>query len=270
MLNLRELNLRLSPASRYALAVGIFLAALLLRFWMFPPESGFQFITFYPAMVAVFYFCGIGPGALVAVLSSIAGYLFFTLPFWTLTPTKEEMIAMGIFLFSAYLIGWIVHQLQIHAQHSQDLFEKSFTGMVAIDPGTGRVMQANHIAQEMWGYDAEEFLTKTIADITYFEDLQESNQRNELLAQGMVENLRFEKRYLRKDGSFFWGESCVSMTKNDSGKVDQFIGNTIDISERKKIDHALLIENEKNRALLRNASDGIHILDGDGKYHRGQ
>ena len=38
-----------------------------------------------------------------------------------------------------------------------------------------------------------------------------------------------------------------------------------EIAERRQSDAALLRESEKNRALLQNASDGIHILDADGK-----
>lgn len=38
-----------------------------------------------------------------------------------------------------------------------------------------------------------------------------------------------------------------------------------DITERKSIEQSLQRENEKNIALLRNASDGISIMDYDGK-----
>jgi diguanylate cyclase (GGDEF)-like protein/PAS domain S-box-containing protein len=45
---------------------------------------------------------------------------------------------------------------------------------------------------------------------------------------------------------------------------DNLILTFIDITERAEAEHALQRESEKNRALLRNASDGIHILDFDG------
>jgi PAS domain S-box-containing protein len=46
--------------------------------------------------------------------------------------------------------------------------------------------------------------------------------------------------------------------------VTHYVALKTDISERKRIEQALRAESEKNLALLRNASDGIHILDRDG------
>ncbi len=122
----------------------------------------------------------------------------------------------------------------------RSLFENAPTGMVAIDPDNGRILRANHIACEMWGYAADEFLTKTATDITYPDDLAESLLRNEQLACGRINKQRFEKRYLRKDGSHFWGETCVSTLKDAGGKTSLFIGNTIDITKRRNTESEFL------------------------------
>ncbi len=148
---------------------------------------------------------------------------------------------------------------------SHVLFENSPTAMVAIDPNTGRIVQANDFALKMLGYTNDEIHTKSVSDLTYVEDRAEAQQLYDMLSKGIVEKLNYEKRYIRKDGSQFWADVNVSALKDSNGVTSLFIGNSVDITERKQYEIALKMESEKNRALLRNASDGIHILDTEGK-----
>ena len=89
----------------------------------------------------------------------------------------------------------------------REIFDKSPVCMIAIEPHSGRIVLANSRAIEMWGYTPDELLTKTKSDLIFPDDLAESSQRNTQLVSGMVDHLRFVKRYLRKDRSFFWAQS---------------------------------------------------------------
>ena len=264
MLNIREFSEKLSQLSRYALAIVFFLIALILRFWIAPAESGYPFVTFYPAMVVAFYFCGIRPGMLVAVLcAATADYLFIP-PFWTFYSTYEGYFAVATFLFSGLLIGSIVHQLQKYAEQSYQLFDNSFTGMLAINPKNGRIVKVNRIALTLWGYDADEFFTKSLADLTCPDDLAETNKSVAKLANGVIDNLRLEKRYIKKDGSLFWGETCISTVKDANGKPSLFIVNTIDISDRKKVG----LEREQYFNFFNASTDLMCIADPNGCFKK--
>ena len=256
MRNLNEFHTRYSQPWLYAIAIYIFAISLFLRLQIAPAESGYPFVTFYPAMVVAFYLCGIRPGMAVAVLSAVAAYFFFIPRLLTPYGTNEGYIAIAAFLFSAYLIGLIIHQLKAYAIKSRSLFENSFTGMIAIDPSSGHIVDANQTALDMWGYDIEEFLTRTKDNLTHPDDLAESRQRNEQLAKGMVDHLRFEKRYLRKNGSYFWAETCSSTVKDAKGKVNLFIVSAIDISARKKSEEMLRFHSE----ILNNLSEGVFLI----------
>lgn len=108
---------------RYALAIAIFGAALLLRFLIFPVNAGFRFITFYPATVIALYFCGTAPGLLVAALSAVAGYTMF--------PEQQDFSylsrsnhMMSMYLFGTLAMALVVHQLRSRAKALSQTIEK--------------------------------------------------------------------------------------------------------------------------------------------------
>ncbi|MGO9446570.1 MAG: PAS domain S-box protein [Thiobacillaceae bacterium] len=148
----------------------------------------------------------------------------------------------------------------------RSLFENSPSAMVAIDPTTGRIVQANRIALNMIGYGAEEILTKTVADVTCREDMEDSQRRYTQLAHGLVDHMRYERRYLRKDGSTFLTDNSVSTLKDARGKVVRFIASGIDITERKRTAEALRESEEKLRSLYELSPLGIALTDMKGRF----
>jgi len=73
-----------------------------------------------------------------------------------------------------------------------------------------------------------------------------------------------EYRLRRYDGEYRWLLDNGRPRFTDDGTFLGYIGSCVDITEKKQTELALQRESEKNIALLRNASDGIHILDTDG------
>jgi len=76
----------------------------------------------------------------------------------------------------------------------------------------------------------------------------------------------FEVEYrIRLDsGETRWLVSKGRAQYDENGQAVRLAGINLDITSRKEAELALQRESEKNLALLRNASDGIHILDIDG------
>ena len=69
----------------------------------------------------------------------------------------------------------------------------------------------------------------------------------------------------RKNGEEFIEAASLTVVRQSDGGISHYLAVNEDITERKRIQQALQRESEKNLALLHNASDGIHILDLDGK-----
>ena len=155
-------------------------------------------------------------------------------------------------------------QLRTSEGNFRSIFENSPTAMLAVEPNNGRIVQANQIALNMMGYPVEEILTRTVSDIVHGEDLEAFLDCHARLLAGAVDQAHCETRYLRKDGSSFLSDSYIAPLREKDGSVTRLITSAIDVTQRKQTEAALRSESEKNLAILHNASDGIHIVDGDG------
>jgi diguanylate cyclase (GGDEF)-like protein/PAS domain S-box-containing protein len=97
---------------RYAIALGIFGAALALRLLVLKVDAPVAFLTFYPAAVLTFLLAGSGPGRVVVAFSAVAGFYIFMPPHWSFEPTRASVLAVAVFIGSGLLIGWIIERLR--------------------------------------------------------------------------------------------------------------------------------------------------------------
>jgi diguanylate cyclase (GGDEF)-like protein/PAS domain S-box-containing protein len=270
-----------SSWTRYLTAIALVVLAAVSRIWPLQSlGSNLEWLTFYPAVMIAAIYGGLFAGLLATILSCMTTTLF-----WSLIVATPFIVGsahrLGVFIF--FLNGCMVSgvaETMLRAQaraikaeeqakalsQSRVLFDNSPTGMFAIAPHNGRIVQANNIALKMFGYNADEMLTKTLDELTYPDDLAETQQRYEKLSKGLTDNQSYEKRYLRKDGSYFWGAATVSTLKDAYGKASLFIANTLDISERKRNEIALRESANRYRTLLDNLPQIIWQKDLDLVY----
>jgi PAS domain S-box-containing protein len=266
MMGFRKRQRKFSCLQRYALAFVIFLSALALRLILLPVELGVAFLTFYPAMVLTFSLCGVGPGIFFTVFSTLTGYFIFFTPFYSFEHNLAGEIATITYLISAVLIAKIIGQLRNTTTYLHDLLDHSPAGIVTIDPVSGQLTSANPAALTMWGYSEDEIQTKTSADLTPLDEQEVSRQRNQTLFNGEVDSLHFEKRYIRNDGSTFWAETYASAIKDTNGKVKMFVGNSTDITDRKRLESQITELNRDFVTFLENTSDFIYFKDQDSRF----
>ena len=145
------------------------------------------------------------------------------------------------------------------------LFEHSPYALVVVEPGTGRILQANEVAFELSGYDACGLGRKTLADLTLPEDMPEAMRRFADLTSGRVEQQLSERRIVHKDGRILTTRCAVSTLKDDDGKVVRLIACLSDVTERRQIQAALEESERKLRNLFELSPLGI-VLTVDGRY----
>ena len=117
-------------------------------------------------------------------------------------------------------------------------------------------------------YDVAPGSVKTNDDwraLVHIDDLHLIDAQWELILLGETDTFDVDFRIRRNSGETRWLFTKGRVKFDLSGKPVSLGGINQDITERKLAEEALQKENQKSQAFLRNASDGIHIIDIDCK-----
>ena len=142
--------------------------------------------------------------------------------------------------------------------------ENAGVGILVVDR-RGRVLEANQALLAMLGYVEEDLSQCTFEAITHPDDREISNQNLKALMSGEKGSCRFEKRYLRKDGTVLWGDVSTTSIMDANSKPVRAITVVADITKLKESELALKDSEEHYRGVFENAGVGINVLDRDGK-----
>ena len=129
-------------------------------------------------------------------------------------------------------------ELRASEEKFRRVFRDAGVGMVIVSPD-GRFLAANEAFCECLGYTEEELLQKTVQSITLPEDWPSFSKRlREALERG-TSFQRVEKRCLNKSGRIITTESSASLIRGPSGEPQYFVGEVLDVTQRKLADEAL-------------------------------
>lgn len=125
---------------------------------------------------------------------------------------------------------------------------------------TGKYLDVNQTACQMFGYSRDEFLSLNIPDLVYADDMQKGQQHFlKVLQTGSSQD---DIRLNKKDGGTVWSTvSAVKIAEN------RFMAFCKDISDRKNAEEALRASEEKYRSLVESQESAIFTIDSEGKYH---
>ncbi|RUT33041.1 DUF4118 domain-containing protein [Arsenicitalea aurantiaca] len=94
----------------YAAGFGLFVISLVVRFWADPYlPAGFPYLTFFPAVIATAFLFGVGPGAMVALLSGLASWYFFIAPANSFVLDLGAFLALSLYVFVVVVDIGLVH-----------------------------------------------------------------------------------------------------------------------------------------------------------------
>ena len=127
-------------------------------------------------------------------------------------------------------------------REGEDLFRKTFelaaTGIAHIGLD-GKFMRANRRLSEILGYPQGELIGRSVKELSHPEDRDITDAQRALIRAGERESVRFEKRYLRRDGAVVWVSLGVALVRNAAGTPQYEISMFDDITERKQAESAL-------------------------------
>jgi|GEM_PF-411954 len=167
-----------------------------------------------------------------------------------------------------------MNRLQNYQEHLEDIVkertqqleknEKTFRGLFEISPigmsvtnQNGQYMRANQAMCSLLGYPIDELLQKTFLEISY-PDEAERTLNMELRARimrGEADTMEMEKRFVAKNGQTIATLLKLIVERDLEGKPLQFIGQVVDITERKRTEEELRKAKEAAEAATRSKSD---------------
>lgn len=112
-------------------------------------------------------------------------------------------------------------------------FEHSPIGM-AIVGMDGSLLKVNPSFIETFGYSEKEIEGMTFYDLTYPEDLLLGDRAINDFREGRLNSIKFEKRYIHKNGRIIYALLSTSVVRNSNGASKYMVSQIQDISEQKR------------------------------------
>lgn len=148
------------------------------------------------------------------------------------------LVALGEHIGRALTRVRLYSNLYSQEEQLRKLFDLAPIGMCIADLD-GRFLQVNQSLLKTVGYQEEELLGKTFAEITHPEDLTNNFTWLNLLVSGEISNYRFEKRYIRKDGTIANVFLQVATLESTNLNPHRILAQVMDISDLKNLQSAL-------------------------------
>jgi len=142
----------------------------------------------------------------------------------------------------------------------QAIFDQAAVGIAQIGLD-GVWLRINNRYCQMLGYSEAELRTRAPQDINHAEDWAEVLAGRSRLLEGAITSHSIERRYVRKDGSVFWGRLNQSLVRDHDNLPQYFIAVVEDITEKIEAERALK-ESERRLELALDAA-GLGFWDRD-------
>ena len=146
------------------------------------------------------------------------------------------------------------------------VFENSNVGKSITSPD-GQV-NTNKAFRDLLGYGFDEFQHINWMEITHPDDVEASFKEINRIKKGEVNQVRFSKRFLHKNGSVIWGDLSSTALRNNEGELQYLITTIVDITEQKQTEEALRRseinlkrQNELFDSLINNLSLGVFMVE---------
>ncbi len=134
------------------------------------------------------------------------------------------------------------------------LFEMESDAILLVDCGTGRIIEANASAQNLYGYNKEEFLVLKDTDVSAEPEKTERAIRER--------QIRIPLRWHRKKDGVVFPVEIAGSKFECRGRIIH-VAAIRDITERKRAETSILASEKKYRELVENLYEGVCAIDND-------
>jgi PAS domain S-box-containing protein len=142
----------------------------------------------------------------------------------------------------------------------QAIFDQAAVGIAQIGLNGNWLLVNNRFCQ-MLGYAEHELRAKTLEEITHPDDIAEALSGRRRLLAGEISSHTMDKRYIRSDGTVFWGRLHRSLVLDHGNEPKYLVSVVEDITEEIRAGQALR-DSEQRLTLAQNAAQ-LGVWDRD-------
>lgn len=150
-------------------------------------------------------------------------------------------------------------ELREREQRYRALVEHSYDAVALLDP-RGTVQYASHSTERVLGYTRDEFVGRNIFELMHPDELAGVQELFLDGLRGPGKPVHAEFRLRHKDGSWRFLEG-VAVNRTDQPAVRAIVANYRDITERKRVEAALMAREQRLTLAARGANDGLWDWD---------
>jgi PAS domain S-box-containing protein len=118
------------------------------------------------------------------------------------------------------------------------MFDNAAVGMALMGMDR-KVLQINQAAERITGYPVSELMEINPTMLAHPDDRYLDQELFQKLARSEIGQYQTEKRYIRKDGSVFWGRVTYTSVRSSTGKSEYLLGMIEDVTEQKSVTERL-------------------------------
>ncbi|MTI48266.1 MAG: PAS domain S-box protein [Firmicutes bacterium] len=146
-------------------------------------------------------------------------------------------------------------------QRYETIFNSVLLG-ITVTTIEGVILQANDKWLDMIGYSEEEIVGRNIIEFIS-DDFRECQlEVINRFKEGDVKNYIDERKYIRKDGKFFWGNLFMTTTYDQNNEEKVNIGMVVDITNRKFEEEAVKRSEQRFRNIINEVAEEISEKEG--------
>lgn len=151
-------------------------------------------------------------------------------------------------------------ELQVRERQWRIAFDRTPVGIAFAAPGEGRWLEVNDRLCEMLGYTREELLSKGILEVTHPDDRQRDAYMISAIGRREIPEARWNKRYLRKDGSTIDCELHVVVLPDHKGTPVRTVSAVLDITDKRQAQAAVQEADARWAATILSLPLGVSLV----------
>ncbi len=139
-------------------------------------------------------------------------------------------------------------------------FEQAAVGIAHVSTN-GHFLRVNDKLCSIFGFERQNLLNMTFADLTVPEDLAAGTAAERAMLAGEQSSYTAEKRYRRRNGDVVWINLVTTLERTESGTPKYFISVLEDISARKLTEKALRESQHFAESIAENSTSIIYLFE---------